>query len=248
MIRKAIPHFFTLLNLLCGCIAVFLSFSNFFQAALLAVILGVFFDFFDGFFARLLKVESSLGVELDSLADMVTSGLVPGIILYQMFVMSGSRSIDYSFQFSEYSVGFSIVPLGIIGFLIPLGASLRLAKFNLIKEKLSYFKGLPTPANALFICALPLLAHHPLMHNIKAYILDPIFLIVIALISVFLMNINWKMLAFKSFKNANTFKIVFSIILILISILLFYLLGLAAFTVIIACYIIFSLLVYILGF
>lgn len=244
MIKKTIPHFFTLLNLFSGCVAILLSFSNFFEASLLFVILGVFFDFFDGFFARLLKTESDLGVQLDSLADMTTSGLVPGAIMYQMFIVSGVQSIDYSFG----DINFSIAPLAIIGFLIPIGACFRLAKFNLITKKNPYFQGLPTPANALFICAIPLLAQHPLMRNFKEYILNPALLIVIVVISVFLMNINWKMLSFKDFKSLSKAEIILSLTLILISISMFYLLGFAAFTIIIACYIIFSLLIYIFKF
>ena len=102
MIKKSIPHIFTLLNLFFGCVAIFLAFSHFFEAALIAIILGVICDFFDGFLARLLHVESQLGVQLDSLADMVTSGLVPGVIMYQMFVISGIHSTDFSFEYKEY--------------------------------------------------------------------------------------------------------------------------------------------------
>ena len=107
MIKKSIPHIFTLLNLFCGCLAVFFTFSHFFKAALVAVILGVIFDFFDGFFARLLKVESDIGVQLDSLADMVTSGFVPGAIMYQMFVISGLHAVDFSIKYASFDLVFS---------------------------------------------------------------------------------------------------------------------------------------------
>ena len=82
--KKHIPNILTLLNLLCGSIAVLFSVNNNFVAAALFVFLGIFFDFFDGFAARKLKVSSELGLQLDSLADMVTSGLVPGIVMYKL--------------------------------------------------------------------------------------------------------------------------------------------------------------------
>jgi len=242
MIRKGIPHIFTLLNLFCGCIAIYLTFSHFFYAALVAVMLGVFFDFFDGFIARLLKVESDLGVQLDSLADMVTSGFVPGAVMYQMFIISGARNIDYAFQINEFSFVFTIAPLALLGFIIPLGAAFRLAKFNLISDKVTYFRGLPTPANALFICALPLLIQHPLMINFKDYLLTPIALSGLVVLSVFFMNIHWKMISLKGVEKSSIQEIIFVFLLLLISILMFLFLGLASFVGIIVTYVIFSLL------
>lgn len=242
MIRKGIPHIFTLLNLFCGCIAIYLTFSHFFYAALVAVMLGVFFDFFDGFIARLLKVESDLGVQLDSLADMVTSGFVPGAVMYQMFIISGARNIDYAFQINEFSFVFTIAPLALLGFIIPLGAAFRLAKFNLISDKVTYFRGLPTPANALFICALPLLIQHPLMINFKDYLLTPIALSGLIVLSVFFMNIHWKMISLKGVEKSSIQEIIFVFLLLLISILMFLFFGLASFVGIIVTYVIFSLL------
>ena len=247
MIRKSIPHIFTLLNLFCGCVAVFLAFSHFFYAALVAVMLGIFFDFFDGFFARLLNVESALGVQLDSLADMITSGFVPGVVMYQLFVISGAKSVDFSFQYESFSLVFTIVPIALIGFLIPLGAAFRLAKFNLLIEKVSFFRGLPTPAIALFIVALPLFVQHPLLLSIKGFILTPIALSIIVFLSVFFMNIHWKMIALKGFNRSNPWGIIFTVILLLISIVMFYILGLAALIVIIITYIVLSILKNVLG-
>jgi CDP-diacylglycerol--serine O-phosphatidyltransferase len=242
MIRKSIPHIFTLLNLFCGCIAIYLTFSHFFQSALVVVMLGVFFDFFDGFFARLLKVESDLGVQLDSLADMVTSGFVPGAVMYQLFIVSGARNIDYAFQINESSFVFTIAPLALIGFIIPLGAAFRLAKFNLISDKVPYFRGLPTPANALFIGALPLLINHPLMVNLKDYLLTPVGLSVVVLLSVYLMNTHWKMISLKGVDKSSLQEIIFLFVLLMIAVLMFLLLGLASFVGIIITYVILSLL------
>ena len=88
MLKKSIPHLFTSLNLLCGCLATYFAFSHQFNAALLLVLAGVFFDFLM-VFARILKVESDLGVQLDSMADLITSGIAPGVLMYQLFVLSG---------------------------------------------------------------------------------------------------------------------------------------------------------------
>src|SRR5690606_34767397 len=86
--KKQIPNFVTLLNLFSGCIAVLFAVHNHFVAAAIFVALGIFFDFFDGLLARKLNVQSPLGVQLDSLADMVTSGLVPGIVMFKLISMA----------------------------------------------------------------------------------------------------------------------------------------------------------------
>jgi CDP-diacylglycerol---serine O-phosphatidyltransferase len=140
--KKHIPNTITLLNLLCGCIAVvFVSQSNF-EKAFYFVCLGIFFDFFDGFFARIFQVSSPLGLQLDSLADMVTSGVVPGYALFMMM----QKAQNPAFIFSPF-----------LGFIITLGACYRLANFNIDSRQTDSFIGLPTPANALFILSLPLI-------------------------------------------------------------------------------------------
>ena len=178
---------------------------------------------------------------------MVTSGLVPGVIMYQMFVISGSHIIDYSFQYGDFSLIFSIVPIALFGFLITLGAAFRLAKFNLLTEKVSFFRGVPTPANALFIGALPLFVNHPLIVDFKDFILIPITLVIISVLSVFFMNIHWKMIAFKGFDISNLSEVIFTILLLILSFSMFYFLGLAAFVGIITLYIIMSLLKNVIG-
>ena len=88
MLKKYIPNLLTLLNLLCGTIAVIFAVNNALEIAAYFVLLGIFFDFFDGFAARIFKVEGELGKQLDSLADMVSSGVVPGIIMFQMMLFA----------------------------------------------------------------------------------------------------------------------------------------------------------------
>lgn len=142
-IKKHIPNSITLLNLFCGCIAMVFVSDEDFKMAFFFVFLGIFFDFFDGFFARLFKVTGELGLQLDSLADMVTSGVVPGYVMY--FLLSNSQHEISSHPFFPY-----------LGFIITMGSCYRLAFFNIDTRQSESFIGLPTPANSLFILSLPL--------------------------------------------------------------------------------------------
>lgn len=132
-IAKHLPNFLTICNLSCGCLAVLaVCRLDMFDASLL-VALGAFFDFLDGMAARLLGYSSPIGKELDSLADMVTFGLVPGLIAHEMVNMAG-----------EEETALSLIPLA-----IALFSALRLAKFNTDERQVSGFIGMPTPAVAL---------------------------------------------------------------------------------------------------
>lgn len=95
--KRNIPNIITLLNVFCGCIAVVFAVRNELEIAALFVFLGIFFDFFDGLAARILKVQSELGLQLDSLADMITSGLVPGIVMFQLLKMSSAGGWNLEF-------------------------------------------------------------------------------------------------------------------------------------------------------
>lgn len=174
-LKKHIPNTITLLNLLCGCIAlVFTSHSNF-EMAFYFVSLGIFLDFFDGFFARLFKVSSPLGLQLDSLADMVTSGVVPGFVMF--FMMQKSQDPAASILVFPY-----------LGFIITLGACYRLANFNIDTRQTDSFIGLPTPANALFILSLPLILQHSDSIIALEILTNQSVLIGITLISAYIMN------------------------------------------------------------
>ena len=243
MLKKAVPHLFTSMNLLCGCLATFFAFSHQFNAALMFVFLGVFFDFFDGFFARLLGVESALGVQLDSLADLITSGLAPGVLMYQLFVISGVKSVDYTFTLiPDFAFVFSIAPMAILGYSITVGAAFRLAKFNLITDPLPYFKGLPAPANALMIMGLPLIFRHPYLLNLNDYLINPVSLTVCCFISVFLMNTHWKMFTLKI--TGGMKSLLFPVLLLMAATGLFLLFGLASLSGIIIIYILLSSIEY----
>lgn len=146
--KKHIPNIITLLNLFCGCIAVTFVVQHRFEMAFYFVCLGIFLDFFDGFFARLFQVASPLGLQLDSLADMVTSGVVPGLAMFYMMLEAFGLQISDPFS-GQYALAF-------LGFLVTLGSCYRLANFNIDTRQTDSFIGLPTPANALFILSLPL--------------------------------------------------------------------------------------------
>lgn len=241
-IKKNIPNFVTLLNLLCGSIAVLFAVNNFFVTAALFVFLGIFFDFFDGLLARKLNVQSALGLQLDSLADMVTSGLVPGIILYKLIAIAvDAPPMAASSEWSLHWSGFSMAFIPIIGLFVTLASAYRLATFNLDEDQQTYFKGLPTPANALLIMSLPLIMEFQHNDAINAIILNKWFLIALTLLSCYLLNSSIKLFALKfkdySFKN-NAIRYIF----IILSLVLLIVLQFAAIPVIILLYILLSLI------
>lgn len=145
MIRRNIPNALTCGNLLCGCIGVVEAFHNNLILSCLLIGVALIFDFLDGFFARLLKVTSPIGRDLDSLADMVTFGLLPSIIMYQLLMQSIP---DLFGIWKAYAA-----------FIIAIFSAIRLAKFNNDPRQSDSFIGVPTPANAMLIASLPLIVH-----------------------------------------------------------------------------------------
>ena len=147
-IKRHIPNFITLLNLVCGCIAIIFIFNGNLPMASYLIFIAAVFDFLDGMAARILKVKSDIGKELDSLADIISFGLVPGFIMMKL--------LESSSGFTDVNVGFtSVIPY--LGLLIPVFSALRLAKFNIDSRQTQNFIGLPTPANAILIASLPLI-------------------------------------------------------------------------------------------
>lgn len=208
--KQHIPNFITLLNVFSGCIATVFAVLNQLEFAAVFVFLGIFFDFFDGLVARLLDVRSELGVQLDSLADMITSGLVPGVVMYQLLNMSqrGGCNIDLFGAHTEVAI------LPLFGFIITLASAYRLAKFNIDENQVSSFIGLPTPANALLILSLPLILLYQNNDILNSIILNQWFLIGLTLLSAFLLNSKIELFSFKfkrySFKD-NGVKYLFLI-------------------------------------
>lgn len=212
--KKFIPNLITLFNLLFGCIAVVFAVQGKLSLAAGFVILGIFFDFFDGLVARTLKVESPVGKELDSLADVVTSGLVPGIVMMQL-IQRACTEIDYkiSLNFQPLSISQDAF-LPLLGLIVTLASAHRLAKFNVDQRQSSAFIGLPTPANALWIISLPLiLIYQPSEWAIDLF-LNPGVLIFLSFLSAFLLNAPIKLFSLKfktrSFKS-NSARYVFLI-------------------------------------
>ena len=142
--KKHIPNTITSLNLISGCIAVQFAFMGDPLYCAIFIMLSAVFDFFDGFVARLLKVSSDIGKELDSLADAISFGFAPATLVYSMFK-------DYTYPESM----FWIAPyLPYVAFIIAAFSAVRLAKFNLDTRQTHSFIGLPTPANALLIIGI----------------------------------------------------------------------------------------------
>ena len=140
-LMKNIPNTITCLNLFSGSLACVLSLEKNYIGAFIFIVFAAIFDFLDGFAARLLKAYSPLGKELDSLADVVSFGLAPGLLVFSFLrEMPESSSIGTGIHFT--------------GFLIPVFAAIRLAKFNIDTRQTNSFLGLPVPANALFWGAL----------------------------------------------------------------------------------------------
>jgi CDP-diacylglycerol--serine O-phosphatidyltransferase len=133
MIKKHIPNFITTLNLFAGCMAVYFAFLGNYDLVAGFILLAAVFDFADGLAARVLKAYSPMGKELDSLADVVSFGVAPGVLAMTLL---GESALPHWVSFA--------------GFIIPVFSALRLAKFNIDERQTSSFLGLPTPANALF--------------------------------------------------------------------------------------------------
>lgn len=209
--------------------------KNLFEAAFFMVLLGAFFDLFDGFFARLLKAESQFGMQFDSMADLITSGFVPGVVMYELFLKIGIREQNFFFSVFDNEFVFSFAPLALVGFIIPLSASIRLVRFNLDTKQKREFRGLPTPANALFIVSLPLLLEHKYFIFFKPLVYSFAGLLVVVLISSFLMNSRIRLFAFKIY----TYRLSnygYQIFLILCSLPLFYLMQWVAVPMLIILY------------
>tara|TARA_B100001778_G_C18598594_1_gene636028 strand:+ start:1691 stop:2395 length:705 start_codon:yes stop_codon:yes gene_type:complete len=139
------------LNLFCGCIAVLSFLSGEHLLGIVFVFISATADFFDGFVARLLNVQSELGKQLDSLADMVSFGFVPGVIVYKAL----SGNIDLNGNYLSQIIDQHYLPL--LGFIITVFSGFRLAKFNIDTRQSNSFIGLPTPANTLFFLTIPLI-------------------------------------------------------------------------------------------
>lgn len=235
-IKSKIPNFITLLNLLSGCIAMVFAASDQYLLTFIFVSLGILFDFFDGFLARIFKVQSPLGVQLDSLADMVTSGLVPGYVMFKMIFKYQNQGISILDDFFPIN---HVLP--ILGFSITLGACYRLAKFNIDSRQTNSFIGLPTPANALFILSLPLIIDTTQFVFVKDFLSNAYVLMVLSFLSVYIMNANIPLFSLKM-KNFSWQSNKFQFIFLIISFFLLIFLKIIALPIIIMCYVVLSVI------
>ena len=221
MIKKSVPHFFTSLNLFSGCFSIYFAYIFQFETAFIFILAGVFFDVWDGLFARLLRVESDLGIQLDSMADMVSCGVAPGIILAQLFVMAGNKPIEILIGWPLNTV-VEFIPWVFIGFFIPLGAAFRLARFNINDSNKNNFTGLPTPAMAMFFGALPLLINQPDFSFLKPVVISNPGLMFLILIFVIMMNANFDLFSFKSLNTGKLDTFMRVILTLSVPILVYY--------------------------
>lgn len=228
MIKKHIPNSLTCCNLMCGCMATGAAFYGNYRWAIVMIIVGAVFDFFDGMVARLLHVSSPIGKELDSLADVVTFGVAPSAILFHLF-----HHVHYP-EFIQPIEDF----LPYTAFLMAAFSALRLAKFNLDERQTSSFIGLPTPANALFWGSL-VVGQHAFLVSLK---FNAVFLFLFMLLSCMLLVAEIPLFALKfkdlSWQN-NSIKYIF-----LVGCLAFLPLGVSSIAAMIVWYVLLSIVVF----
>lgn len=229
---RQLPNLLTLLNMFSGCIALVFAFQTNFEYAFFFVALGIFFDFFDGFFARMFKVSSELGLQLDSLADMVTSGVVPGVTMFFM--------ISQAVQLKGFSLSDPNLWLCLAGFLITLGSCLRLAKFNIDTRQTDSFIGLPTPANTLFILSLPIIRDGESL-LLWGIFMNVYVLLAISCFSAFILNAEIPLFSLKV-KQFSLAKNGLQLIFLGLSVVLLALLQIAAVPLVIMMYILLSVI------
>ena len=232
-IKKNIPNIITLANLTCGLLSIIFAFQGNLKLAALYIFAGAFFDFFDGLAARLLKVNGELGRQLDSMADMVTFGVAPGFILFH-FMYELKHDIIFRIATTD-----NLFLPELLALLIPIFSAYRLANFNIDTRQTTSFIGLPTPALAIFIAAFPLIDFNqfPMFINIQ-------FLTIISIILPLLLIIKLPLFSLKHDKNKdmNTRLNIFRIILMLSTVVLFFVFQFAAVPFIVILYLILSIL------
>ncbi|MGN6249681.1 MAG: CDP-alcohol phosphatidyltransferase family protein [Ginsengibacter sp.] len=230
---KQIPNLFTLLNLFAGCLAIVFAlqtntvifyindqYNSSFNIpekiswAAICIIIAAVIDFLDGFVARLMKATSELGKQLDSLSDVVSFGVAPAVILYQL--------LRFSFAREENGLDVSIAWM-LPAFLLACAAAYRLGKFNLDQSQQFSFKGVPVPAVGLLIASYPLILHFNSFPAINNIVINKWFLYLTILITGYLMLSNHRMMAlkFSDFKVKNNLpKIILLVIAIIAALFL----------------------------
>ncbi len=227
--KKHIPNILTCSNLFSGCIAAYFAFHGELSTASYFLFLGLFFDYLDGFVARILGVSGELGKQLDSLSDVVSFGLVPGIMIQNFILHSPSLENNPN-----------LIWISFFGYLITVFSAVRLAKFNLDTRQSENFIGLPTPACGALFASIPfVLLNHGETFGI--YIFDPKFLLPFVLLMCFLLVAELPLFSLK-FKNYDVKKNSIRYIFLLAAIVLFLIFNLSSIPLIIFIYILLSII------
>ena len=221
--KKHIPNGVTCLNLFSGCLGIVYAFQGELKLASYAILAAAIFDFLDGMLARLLKAYSDIGKQLDSLADVVSFGVLPSVLIYQLFLQSPQEGLLSTWI--NYSA-----------FLIAVFSALRLAKFNIDVRQSENFIGLPTPANALLISSFPFIIDQD---SLAYYILNPYFLLLFSIIMGILLVSEIPLISLK-FKNTELKQNILRYILVFSSLVLLVLFKFAAVPLIIIVYFLIS--------
>jgi CDP-diacylglycerol--serine O-phosphatidyltransferase len=226
-VKTQIPNAITCANLFSGCLGIVFAFQHNLLFASYAIFLSALFDFFDGLAARALNSFSSIGKDLDSLADVVSFGVLPAVILYQLMLLAPQIA-----GVSQY--------LNYIVFLIPVFSALRLAKFNNDTRQKEIFIGLPTPANAILIASFPLIIRQGNAFY-SEYILNPFFLGCFVLIMCSLLVAEIPLMSLK-FKGKAMGENIYRYLLLGISAVMIIIFKFAAIPVVIFIYIALSII------
>ncbi|MBS1764146.1 MAG: CDP-alcohol phosphatidyltransferase family protein [Bacteroidetes bacterium] len=243
-VKKHIPNLITCCNLLCGCVGIVLSFNGHLAGAGMMIMAAALFDFFDGFAARALHAYSAIGKDLDSLADVVSFGVLPGVIVMQVFI---AVNPDYHLN-SDMPFPQALLPW--IPCLIPVFSALRLAKFNNDPRQTENFIGLPVPANGLMVASLPFIVQAYLVNasggtvsfveqTAFAMFQKPLLLSAFVLIMCFLLVSELPLFSLK-FKSFELKQNIFPYLLIVTSALLLLMFRIEALPLIIILYVLLS--------
>ncbi len=239
-IKYVFPNAITIVNLILGCIAITVALigENEYYAGWL-IILAAIFDLFDGAVARLLNAKSELGIQLDSLADMVSFGVAPAIILYRLFyIVLINRSVYSTFEISSSNVLQSLVLL--CAFAFTAAVAIRLAKFNIRKPQADSFKGLTSTSAALVIAAIWILFGYTESEAIRNILINIYFVFSVIILLIFLMLSNLSMISLK-FKGIGFPDNYHRYIIIFVSVILIAVFNVGGFLLSMLFYILFSI-------
>ncbi len=236
-LKNHIPNSITLLNLTSGIVSVYFGVKGTPADLVIAgifIFVGAFFDFFDGFSARLLHAKSGIGLQLDSLSDMLTFGVAPGFILYQMILISHGNPAAKGVDFLPF-----------LAILVPWMSALRLAKFNIDETQVSSFKGLPTPALAILVASLPIIRQQLYASQDFWYmvITNTYFLLTVTIFGSLLLVSSFPMFSLK-FRSFNWQENMMKYIFLAVSVVLLLWLQVMAIPFIILFYLFQSLIMY----